>query len=291
MSEPAEVGSSTGVIGADRVAVVTGGASGIGLALCEGLVAEGSAVVVADLDLTEAQVVAERLRAGGGKGRGGRRRCRRSHVGRRPRRRDAPDVRAGGPRLQQRRRLHLQPVPGPDPRRLALGARRRPLGRGQRDPQLPPDPATPGHDRPHREHVLHGRDHGWRAIHRPVHGRQGGRHLAVGDAPDRAGHDRLTHRRERALPRLHGQQRDGVRAGPAGRARRRAPHRRRTRACGWRSRRPSRDRTAFPPRRSPPGPSTPCGPARSGSSAIRASGPRSSSASTRCSPPSRPPGA
>ena len=51
VSEAAQDAPSTDVIGPGRVAVVTGGASGIGLALSEGLVAAGSTVVVADLDL------------------------------------------------------------------------------------------------------------------------------------------------------------------------------------------------------------------------------------------------
>ena len=55
-----------GVIGAGRVAVVTGAASGIGRALAERFAAEGSAVVVADLDASEAEVVAAGIRAAGG---------------------------------------------------------------------------------------------------------------------------------------------------------------------------------------------------------------------------------
>jgi NAD(P)-dependent dehydrogenase (short-subunit alcohol dehydrogenase family) len=54
------------VIGAERVAVVTGAASGIGRALAEAFVAAGSAVVVADLDGAEAEAVSARLRDGGG---------------------------------------------------------------------------------------------------------------------------------------------------------------------------------------------------------------------------------
>jgi NAD(P)-dependent dehydrogenase (short-subunit alcohol dehydrogenase family) len=46
-----------------RVAVVTGAASGIGLALCERLAAEGMRVVMADVDPTRLQVAAERLAA------------------------------------------------------------------------------------------------------------------------------------------------------------------------------------------------------------------------------------
>jgi NAD(P)-dependent dehydrogenase (short-subunit alcohol dehydrogenase family) len=53
------------VIGPGRVAVVTGAASGIGRALAEAFAAEGSAVVVADLDGPEAEVVAAGIRATG----------------------------------------------------------------------------------------------------------------------------------------------------------------------------------------------------------------------------------
>jgi len=54
------------LIGAGRVAVVTGAASGIGRALAEAAAREGSSVVVADLDGDEAEVVAAGIRAAGG---------------------------------------------------------------------------------------------------------------------------------------------------------------------------------------------------------------------------------
>ena len=54
------------VIGADRVAVVTGGGSGIGRALAERFAREGSAVVVADVDGDAAAEVAARIDASGG---------------------------------------------------------------------------------------------------------------------------------------------------------------------------------------------------------------------------------
>ncbi len=46
-----------------RVAVVTGGGSGIGRATCAALAAQGCAVLVADLNLQNAQVTVDRLGA------------------------------------------------------------------------------------------------------------------------------------------------------------------------------------------------------------------------------------
>ncbi len=50
-----------------RVAVVTGGAKGIGAEVCRGLAAKGLKVWVADLDLPQAQALAAQLQASGGK--------------------------------------------------------------------------------------------------------------------------------------------------------------------------------------------------------------------------------
>lgn len=49
-----------------RTIIVTGGASGIGAALCEGFAAEGAHAVIADLDLERGEALAERITAGGG---------------------------------------------------------------------------------------------------------------------------------------------------------------------------------------------------------------------------------
>lgn len=64
--QPVAAVPSTSVIGPGKVAVVTGAASGIGRALAEAFAGEGSAVVVADLDAAEAEVVASGIRARGG---------------------------------------------------------------------------------------------------------------------------------------------------------------------------------------------------------------------------------
>lgn len=49
-----------------RTIVVTGGASGIGAALCEGFAAEGANAVIADLNLDAGQALADRISAAGG---------------------------------------------------------------------------------------------------------------------------------------------------------------------------------------------------------------------------------
>lgn len=50
----------------DRVAIITGGAYGIGRAFCLGLAREGARIVVADIDSNEAEATAEEVAATGG---------------------------------------------------------------------------------------------------------------------------------------------------------------------------------------------------------------------------------
>ena len=51
----------------NRVALVTGGASGLGRALCEQLAANGAFVVVTDINIAGAQEVAAGIRQRGGR--------------------------------------------------------------------------------------------------------------------------------------------------------------------------------------------------------------------------------
>ena len=118
-----------------------------------------------------------------------------------------------------------------------------------------PDPPAAGRTRPHREHLLDGRAHGGRALHRPLRSGESSRRLALGDAPDRAGMmTGSAHRGQRPVPRLDRQQRDGVRTGPTGRARASSTAPPRPRACASPSRRPSPDPPASPPNRRRPHP-------------------------------------
>src|SRR5436190_15267388 len=51
----------------DKVAIVTGGADGIGKATCEVFAAEGSAVVIADVNVEKGRALAREITARGGR--------------------------------------------------------------------------------------------------------------------------------------------------------------------------------------------------------------------------------
>ncbi len=53
----------------DKIAIVTGGAKGMGAAICEKFAEEGAGVVVADLDYDSAQNVANHINTKGGRAR------------------------------------------------------------------------------------------------------------------------------------------------------------------------------------------------------------------------------
>ena len=118
---------ATDVVGPDRVAVVTGGGAASAVPWPSGFAAEGSAVVVADLEGDRAPAVAAGVAVRG--------RAEAVTVDvsdpaavRPPRVHHDGPVRPGGRAVQQRRGLHLQPDRRPDPRRLALGGRGQPRG-------------------------------------------------------------------------------------------------------------------------------------------------------------------
>src|SRR5947208_7446010 len=59
-----ESGSQSGLL-ASKVALVTGGASGIGAAICAEFAAQGAGIVIADVDSAKAEQVVQQLTAAG----------------------------------------------------------------------------------------------------------------------------------------------------------------------------------------------------------------------------------
>ncbi len=156
----AELSTLTG-----RIAVVTGGARGIGFACCARLVEAGATVLVADVDEREAASAAAATRAGRGRGAGRRHRLRVGARGSRPRRRPPrPAGRLGQlggclPRLPAARALR---------RRVGTGSRRQPPGDAVRCARGGPGHGRRGPGRRDRQHRLDGRLPGRRPRRRPL---------------------------------------------------------------------------------------------------------------------------
>ena len=243
-----------------RVAVVTGGASGIGLGAAQQLAAEGHAVALLDRNGPGAEAAAADLRAAGRACAGGRGRRRRPRIGRgRVRTRcGASSARSGS----------SSPARGSS-RSSRCSRSRRSRGRGSSRSTSParsccvqvavPDMIEAGLG-PHRHDLVAERAVG-RAQHGALQRVEGWRHRAdqvAGGGPRPEGHHRQHHRAE------HRRHADG----PRRRGRRRLPRRRRRRADG-----PARSgghaRPTSPPR------SRTCAPRTAG-----ATSPASSSAST-----------
>ena len=188
-----------------KVAVVTGGASGIGYALCELFAREGMRVVMSDVAPDRLDEAARRLEAATGA--------------------DVLDVPADVTRWEDVEGLAARAVErfggvhvlcnnagvqrdgytGVLARRVAVGPRRQPLGDGLRDQGVPARPCWTGRAGARREHRV---DRGARRLPaaRDVRGGEGRRHRIVGDAPQRPARARRADRRLRPLSRADDEQ-------------------------------------------------------------------------------------
>ena len=189
-----------------RTAVVTGAASGIGLAIAERCAERRMRVLLADIDGEGAEREAERLRAHGADARAAR-----VDVT------DPDDVdRLAATAADSLRAVHLLvnnagivamgPVLGDPARRVAPGRRRRPVGRGPRHPVVRPRDARRRRARPRRDHRLDGVRAAPRrpvALRRQQARRARTRRRAAGRAPRRRRRPRRHRRDARPYPHRH----------------------------------------------------------------------------------------
>ncbi len=187
---------------AGRVAVVTGGAGGVGQALGARLAAEGMRVVLADLFPDPLEEAAAGLRADGHDvtGRGHRRD--RAGVGRAPGRRGLRDLRRGPPAVQQRRRGRRgrgQDL-GPHGQRLGLGPGGEPVGRHPRDQGVRAPHARRRRRGPRHEHLVGQRRHRAADRHRHLRHHEGRGHDGQRGALRPAASGGQPHRRLGAVP-------------------------------------------------------------------------------------------
>ena len=135
-------------------AVITGGASGIGLATARQLGDRGARVVLADVEEAALAAAVDGLRAAGIEAHGVSCDVRSLTAVQRVGRRGVRHARRGAHRVQQRRGGGRRSSGRDDPRRLAMGHRRRPVGTDPRRRGVPAPDHRPAPRWPRAVHVV-----------------------------------------------------------------------------------------------------------------------------------------